>query len=444
MRTEFKEYNNKSNGDCVIYKNIILKNGEFYVLNNDNRLKNNIYLSRSFYNKIKLNDGFSHIWEPKYKNIENIDIDIIEEVTTFFCEEEVPGHIGHTLFDSIAAQFASLKICNIDLNNKTKIKTLQKLYRYEKKMDNLDKYDKKQKPIPHARTNESFMEKTDVKGSYELLFSEKKTYLHNYLKANMNKTILFKCLVVGSAHKGVGSFNYNYKSLNGYNGAWKDFRDYCYLRCGIVENNPTTILMNNPDENTRSDRQVSGYKNIINVLKNKQNHKLIDWSYIKTLKEQIVLLSNTKIFISLDGSSALNSIFLPDNSILINLGLVKNKTVYYRSDYVFTACPYFKVIYLNDFLENNYRINSSILLNDIINNYEKYYSDNNYSKSSLIIMDFLNTNYSKEKKLFIFNMLLLGFNDWVHKLLTGGISNTYFFTTISDKKFLKDFMLWQK
>ena len=123
MNTEFNEYNNNSNGDCVIYYNILFRNGEFHVLNNNNILKNNIYLSRSYYHKLKLNDGFSHVWEPKYINAENVKIDIIEETTTFFCEEDVPGHIGHTLFDSIAAQFASLKICNIELNNKTKIKT---------------------------------------------------------------------------------------------------------------------------------------------------------------------------------------------------------------------------------------------------------------------------------------------------------------------------------
>ena len=164
---------------------------------------------------------------------------------------------------------------------------------------------------------------------------------------------------------------------------------------------------------------------------------------MKTLKEQIVLLSNTYIYISLDGSSALNSIFLPDNSILINMGLIDNNRVFYRSDFLFPACSYFKVIYLNDFLQNKYIINSSILLNDIINNYEKYYSDNNYSKSALMIMNSLNINYSKEKKLFIFNMLLFGYNDWVHRILTGKLGNTYF-TKLIDNRFINDFNIWQK
>lgn len=443
MKTEFKEFNNKSNGDCVIYYNILFKNGKFYVLNNNSKLNNKIYLSRSYYHKIKLNDGFGHFWEPNYMDNENINIDIVEETTTFICEEDVPGHIGHTVFDSIASQFSTLKICGIEMNNNTKIKTLQKLYRYEKKRINFDEEDIKQKPIPQWRTRESALELPDIKNSYKLLFGEEKTYLYKYSKKNKDKLVLFKCLIIGSAHKGIGSFNYDYKSLNGYNGAWKDFRDYCYLRCDIVENNPTTILLNNPNINERPDRQVSESKNIINVLKSNPNHKIIDWKDMKTLKEQIVLLSNTYIYISLDGSSALNSIFLPDNSILINMGLIDNNRVFYRSDFLFPACSYFKVIYLNDFLQNKYIINSSILLNDIINNYEKYYSDNNYSKSALMIMNSLNINYSKEKKLFIFNMLLFGYNDWVHRILTGKLGNTYF-TKLIDNRFINDFNIWQK
>ena len=62
MKTEFNEYNNNSNGDCVIYNNILFRNGKFYVLKNGNRLKNKIHLTRAYYHKIKLNDGFSHEW----------------------------------------------------------------------------------------------------------------------------------------------------------------------------------------------------------------------------------------------------------------------------------------------------------------------------------------------------------------------------------------------
>lgn len=446
MITEFKTFNDKSNGDCVIYHNILFKNGTFYVLNNNTKLDNNVYLSRCYYHKISLNDGLSHRWEPIYISNDDINIDKIEETVTFFCEEDVPGHIGHTIIDSIASQFSSLKICGIDLNTKTKIKTLQKLYRYEKKTINFDEEDMKQKHIPHARTAEKAMELPDVKESYKLLFGEGKTYLHEYSKQNKDKFVLFKCLVVGSSHKGGGSFNYDYKSLNGYDGAWKDFRDYCYIRCNIVkmQSHPKMILLNNPDNDERTDRQVKGSSDIINLLKTQPNSKVISWNNISTLKEQIILMSETHIYISLDGTAALNSIFLPDNSIFINLGiLINNDVVHYRSISVFAACNYIKVIYLNDFLQNKYTVNSSILLNNIINNCQEYYSDDNYPKSALIAKEYLSSINDVNRKLFIFNMLLFGYNDWVYRLQTGQISQHYF-THIKDKRFIEDFELWQQ
>jgi hypothetical protein len=371
--------------DTYYYKNLYLLNEKFYFLspipiNLPSTALSVGYLQKKVYEKRETK------WKPIVINsLNNLDTIYIKDIV-YFNEDEVPNHIGHTLFDSIASQFAALKQCNIVLNEISVILTLQNLKYYEKKYH-------------------------DVKSSYELLFGKPKIYLDELCQQYKDKIVCFKTFIVGSGNKGVSSYDHTYKAINGYENCWSEFRNYCYLRSGLNDNNTNTkITFASTDKNERKDRIIANDKDICKIISNMTNGLIIRWPELNTFKEQIKVMCETKIYISIDGTAGLNAILLPDNAIYINLGIFKGseKLVSYMDDYVYSACN-FKVIYYHDNIEYNYLNTSQILINTdfllkIIYNYSVYFSKENYSNYGLQLLDILKRIPLNQQKQIIFNL----------------------------------------
>lgn len=368
-----------NNNNIGIYINIFIYNNQILFVNN------NIELIR-----IPLQTGYIHRckyerkdvrWIPIKKNIEFNNFITINN-TCFLNNSEVPGHIGHTLFDSIASQISTLKQSNIEMNKETKIITIQIHKHYEKKV-------------------------YDIKDIYKTIFGSEICFLDEINQKYENKPILIKKLILGSSKKGVSFYNTKYTADNGYKNAWRDFRDYFYLRYDInTEKEPNKILFINTEKNGRKDRILDNNNDVSNLIKKFDNSMVINWQDVVSLKQQLKLLSQTKCFISICGTAGLNSIFLRDNTIFINLGVqISKNNVGYMDDYVFPALN-IKLIYFHDFVKNrnNYAIDLTIL-EKMINEPNIFIAKNNYSNFGLNLIKILEKQTESEKNNIIFNML---------------------------------------
>jgi hypothetical protein len=370
--------------NCFVYNNLVLHNGNvLFVADNEEKLEL-CALSVGFLHKMR-NERRDIRWSPKKVRRFDGIMDLYIDEICFLNEEEIPGHIGHTVFDAIGSQFSCLKQCGINLDEKSEIMTIQML-----------------------RTNESKYH--DVKGAYQLFFGKPKIYFDELCDKFKDKTVCIKTLVVGSSKKGVSYYDHTYTGNNGYAGAWREFRDYAYIRCKIDQLQPIDkhILYAVTDTNGRPDRVVG---NDIEIRKHIHDLNIIMWSNMESLCEQILLLSRTRLYISVDGTNGLNSIFLPDDAIFINLGVILNDMIGYINDYTYAGCDHIKVIYYQHNVSyKTLRINNSMhinipLLSDMITHPTKYYAPNNCSLHGLNMKSFIDRLSPMEQKFMIFNFM---------------------------------------
>jgi hypothetical protein len=384
-----QSYVKKVNG-CYLYNNLLLHNGELlYVADTDEKMEV-CALSVGFLHKMR-QEKKDVRWSPK--KVRNFDgtIDSYMEEVCFLNEEDVPGHVGHVVFDSVASQFSCLKLCGINLDEKSEITTIQIL-----------------------RPNEA--KHHDTKGAYKLFYGKPKIYYDELCDLHMGKTVCIRTLIAGSSKKGVSYFDHTYTGNNGYRGAWGEFRDYAYLRSGAIArktNDPIEeqhVIYATTDSTGRSDRKISNDEEVRAIINDHTQGKIVNWINMGSIRDQILVLCRARVYLSVDGSSGVNAVFLPDDALYINLGAVVNGYTGHINDFTYTGCDHFKVIYYNDYAQQNRvkRTNLTIdtaLLAKMIQNPSGFYANGNRSVHGLKMISYIADLPPLEQKYFIFNLL---------------------------------------
>lgn len=363
------------------YHNILVKDGElWYCTDGDERLEL-AALSVGYLHKIRAT-GKDCRWCPLRAPPFTDDVEYVDN-THYLCDNEVPGHFGHTVFDSISSQYSTLRLCGIPMDKDTRITTIQR-----------------------PTVNESHYH--DIKSAYSLLFGEPVVYLDEFHRQYRGRAVILRTLVVGCSKKGVSFYTTNYVAHNGYIGAWAEFRNYCYLRSGAEGDRRCNVLFSTTVNNARDDRKLLNDGHICAVINSHPQGKIVDWNAVTTLKEQILLMFHTNIYISIDGTGGLNALFLPQNAIFINLGVQTIGVHGYMDDYVYPACD-MRLIYYHDHLKYNSDAGFGIdlvYLTRMIMDPKKYLSHLNYSVYGLKLVAYLRTLSRKDAETLIFNFLI--------------------------------------
>lgn len=369
-----------------MFHNLLVKDGEIWYCSDRKERLELIPLSVGFLQHIRTKQTENR-WCPRERSTYHDTVDAELTEIHFFCDNDVAGHIGHVVFDSIASQFATLRLTGIPLSKDTTIRTLQRYKGGER----------------HA----------DIKSAYSLIFGEPITYSDKFFERYEGQVVVINTLVTGCSKKGIGYYGTDYCAHNGYVGAWKEFRDYCYLRAGVGGNRDCNVLYATT-VNGRTDRVIVNDDQVCEVIKTHPNGKIVDWTKMPTLKEQIETMFHTNIYISVDGSSGLNALFLPSNAIFISLGAIlpNHRSVPeihgHVNDCVYPACD-MRTVYYHDHVKYNKQHGYGIDLEKLaymIVDPKKYLSTRNYSEYGKNFLKYLLSLSPESRKVVVFNALL--------------------------------------
>lgn len=299
----------------IIFNNLYFLNGEFIF----NGPVDNIDITEiSTYPNVHYRHTNFKKWFPKIIELSE-EQNNFQQITIpyFYLKESLYGHPGHTLMDDVFSVFYTLYKCKLNYNPLICI------------VDT---------PFYDGGAY-------DCKGIYNLLFGQS-AISFDYL-IQQHSQICFKTFIVGNSNSGFSSYDNNYVSPYG-NKIWKKFRNAFYERAKIdLESNNNKIIY----INTVKNKELLENDLIKALEKNKID--IVCWGEMSSIEEQLNILKNIKIYITTDGSCALNSIFLPDNSIVINLGRVyaegDYKSIGYCEDYLYPALSFIDVLYFEDY-----------------------------------------------------------------------------------------------
>lgn len=305
----------------IVYDNLYFYGGKYYFLSDRLHFESDnlkVYLSIHF-----RHTGYD-TWEPEIisKLPDEIQLNHIN-MTHFLVRPSVLGHVGHTIFDDVFGQFNVLS--SID-ETQLPIRTII---------------------VPYIINNDFNTTKFDCKKIYKLAFG--KSALLNVEKYyGKEQWLCFKKLIVGTGDVGLSSYDETYVSPN-INYAWKRFRDHLYHNSGI---NSLTITKTPKILFVRNRRIITDTDKIISKLRETYDVTEVSWNTqgpMQDIKEQVKLIAKHNVYISTDGSAALNAIFLPDNATFINVGLSWNGTIGWCEDYLYPALQHIKVLYYENF-----------------------------------------------------------------------------------------------
>jgi len=310
-KTTYKVFNAPI-GKTTVFNNLYFINKEFVF--NGSASDTEI----SAYPNVHYHHTNFEMWAPKIFELPN-EQDDIQLITTphFYTKETLHYHPAHTLMDDIFSIFYSLYKCKINYNPLVCLLDMG---------------------------NDKIEESYDCKGMFSLLFGHPAVPL-NFFK-NTNSRICFKTFIVGTGGIGFSSYDSNFVSPF-RDEIWKKFRDAFYGRAEISLEIGNKIIYANTTKKT---------DNLEEDLKDtliKHDIEIVCWGEVPHIKEQLNILKNVQVYITTDGSVSLNSIFLPDNAKVINLGRTyvndDYKAVGYSEDYLFPALSYVDVFYFEDY-----------------------------------------------------------------------------------------------
>lgn len=330
---------NKLNSYSCYYHNIYIINRKWYRVNNKKH-KNNCYTSI-------LSRKSNEIWKP-------IDINRKEymKLTKKKYIKEINGYsiyfkfffklnVGHILWDDLYPIFLSMT--KFGLNNKPFNIIIHK-------------------------NDSDINNREGIKDLNDILkhFSMSKIIFENEFK---NDIIRINNLIVGSAYQNQRYITKDYsipgsKELNGL----KLFRNRFYKSYNIKERkefkNKLEIAIISNKRYTKND--LININEIIDILskENKYNIYYFDYSKHKKFEDQIKIISNIDMYISSPGTGMMNFPFMKDNSILINLGGIRNNCPWFMEQYISNGCNYIQTLYY----PSNKRLNGikSNILYDLI------------------------------------------------------------------------------
>lgn len=328
----------------VVYQNLYYYRGTFYIVNDCGGTENlDVHLSVHYRNQNYTT------WKPKIVRTVSdiIAADTIHEyvgITHFLMTPSVVGHVGHTVFDDVFGQFNALTAID---EFELPIRTVMCL---------------------HQENSDFKTVKFDCKQIYKLTFGRQ--CILDINRYYGDRLICFKKFIVGLGDVGLSSYDETYISPH-KNNVWKRFRDHLYYRVGVSHAPPIVpkILY------VHSSRALSNSSEVINSLRTKYEVTEISWNdqyHMQDISNQIRLISTHNIYISTDGSAALNCIFLQDNSTFINMGIIWCNSIGWCEDYLYPALPYIRVLYYENYAKAGITDRSEItadpsVIHDMIN-----------------------------------------------------------------------------
>lgn len=312
LKTTYQIFDSSA-GKTIVFRNLYFIDGKFIF--NGTASGSEI----ATYPNVHYRHTKRETWAPAIMELP--DQNDVPVVTTphFYLKESVNNYITHALADDVFSVFYSLYRCRINYNPCV--------------------------CIVETSGGETFH---DCKGIFRCLFGQEAIGL-NCLKETYSQ-VCFETFVVGNGDSGSISFDSNYASPFQDN-IWRQFRDAYYKESEIDLEVGKKILYGDAGKFPIQ----SDLKDIL--LTN--NVEIIRWDYVGDIKEQLRILKGVKIYITTDGAPAINTIFLPDNAIVINLGRVYANGNYrvlgYCSCPLFPALSHIDVFYFEDYYLNYHK-----------------------------------------------------------------------------------------
>ena len=172
-------------------------------------------------------------------------------------------------------------------------------------------------------------------------------------------SVRFPLFVYGNGHLGQRTMNADYE-LPGGRIALRKFRDRIFSNLGIQPREGESCpfenrkLRANIFYNKRySDKEILAIMDVIKRSRSLSNVSIrfIDWSTLKTTRDQLQVVSDTDIYVSGPGTGFMFSSFLNDGSVVINLGgkRLEHSDVFpipgYMEEYISAASPHVRALY---------------------------------------------------------------------------------------------------
>jgi hypothetical protein len=330
----------KSKGEIpnriVEYSNLYFKNGKFYCVSTRERELPGVYLGVHYL------ENKHAVWTPSLESNQ----DILAQATKingqfYFGSISVPEHPGHTIFDDCIAEFSVLSELGKNMQQTETILA--------------DPDDQK------GLSKSTDVIQYDVKGIYKLAFGSPAVLLSKLHCRFANHTTDWLCLesvIVGAGERGLSNYNEEYESPGRDTKLWWNFRCHLLKKCQLKECiDPLTVETPFVTLVYSKNRSIANFNEIRDQLSRTFfNYQCVDWGEIQSIEKQLEILSKTSIYVTMDGSCALNCVFLPKNAVMINLGVPiltpKGYVIGWLDDYLYPVLDYIKVVYLVEYSKN--------------------------------------------------------------------------------------------
>lgn len=309
LKTTYQVFDSPTAGKTIVFNNLYFINGEFIF----NGTASNSEIA-TYFGVHYRHDNFKQ-WMPSIRDLLE---DTIQVITTphFYLKETLRYHPVHTLMDDIFSVFYSLYRCKLNYNP------------YVCVLEIPDEYN----------TSEFY----DCRGMFKCLFGQEAITSHHIKR--IHSKVCFQTFVVGNGDSGLHSYDSNYAAPF-QDDIWKQFRNAFYEKSEISLELGSKIIY--------ADSNNWPINGALKDILEKNDISIINWSDFPTIKDQLNLLKNVKIYIATEGADILNAIFLPDNAIVINLGRMyangSYKVLGYCVDWIWPSLSYIDVFYLEDY-----------------------------------------------------------------------------------------------
>lgn len=178
-------------------------------------------------------------------------------------------------------------------------------------------------------------------------------------------SVRFPLFALGNGHIAQRSMNPEYE-LPGGRIALRKFRDRVFSSLGIQPRKDhtscprknTTLRVNIFHNKRYSSAERSVMEDVIKRSKEFPNISVryVDWSTLKTTKDQIKMVADTDVYVSGPGTGLMLSTFLNDGSVVLNLGQMVSGTVNqrveygnpfpsYMEEYIVAGSPHLRALY---------------------------------------------------------------------------------------------------
>jgi hypothetical protein len=357
LKTTYQIFDSPA-GKTIVFNNLYFINGEF-VFNGSE--VNNAEIST--YPNVHYRHTNFELWSPSIRELPEDNTIPVIETTHFYLKETLNSHPAHVLLDDVFSVFYGLYKCKLDYDPCVCIIEMHERY------DKIDFY--------------------DWRGAFKCLFGQEAITFHHFKRTSAK--VCFKTFVVGNGDLGLHSYDSNYAAPF-QDDIWKQFRNALYKKSDINLELGNKIIYVDSNNFPIKD-------NLKKVLE-KNNIEIIHWSDMLQMKDQLNFLKNVKIYIATEGADILNSIFLPDNAMVIDLGRMyaidDYKALGYCVDWAFPSLSYIDVFYFEDYYTNYHRTQETTPNSDDLMQMIEYLNDDQKKNNILLMRTEIYDNFASK------------------------------------------------